>query len=56
LLKKAVEQIPYKGVRRAFEIGSDFNQMRRFSDGVISPAFERFDNFMTQPSNNPNKK
>ena len=54
--EKAVQQIPYSGVRKVWGVGSDFNQMRRFQDGVISPAFERFDNFMTQPSNNPNKK
>jgi hypothetical protein len=56
ITEKAVEQIPYKGVRKAFEIGSDFNQMRRFSDGVISPAFERFDRFMTQPTNTSKQK
>lgn len=53
---KAVQQIPYSGVRKVWGIGSDFNQMRRFQDGVISPAFNQFDNFMTQPPNNPNKK
>lgn len=53
---KAVQQIPYSGVRKVWGVGSDFNQMRRFQDGVISPAFNQLDNFMTQPSNNPNKK
>lgn len=50
LTEKAVGQIPYSGVRKAFEIGSDFNQMRRFQDGVISPAFNQLDKFMTQPA------
>jgi hypothetical protein len=53
---KAVQQIPYSGVRKVWGVGSDFNQMRRFQDGVISPAFNQLDNFMTQPPNNPNKK
>jgi hypothetical protein len=53
---KAVQQIPYSGVRKVWGVGSDFNQMRRFQDGVISPAFNQLDKFMTQPPNNPNKK
>ena len=51
LTEKAVGQIPYSGVRKAFEIGSDFNQMRRFQDGVLIPAFNQLDNYMTQPAN-----
>jgi len=51
LTEKAVGQIPYSGVRKAFEIGSDFNQMRRFQDGVLSPAFNQLDKYMTQPAN-----
>jgi hypothetical protein len=54
--EKAVQQIPYSGVRKVWGVGSDFNQMRRFQDGVISPAFERFDNFMTQPTNTSKQK
>ena len=51
LTEKAVGQIPYSGVRKAFEIGSDFNQMRRFQDGVLIPGFNQLDNYMTQPAN-----
>ena len=53
---KAVQQIPYSGVRKVWGVGSDFNQMRRFQDGVLTPAFNQLDKFMTQPPNNPNKK
>lgn len=56
LTEKAVEQIPYNGVRKAFEIGSDFNQMRRFQDGVLSPGFNYLDKYMTQPANPPKQK
>ena len=51
LTEKAVGQIPYSGVRKAFEIGSDFNQMRRFQDAVLSPGYNYFDKYMTQPAN-----
>ena len=51
LTEKAVGQIPYSGVRKVFEIGSDFNQMRRFQDGVLIPGFNQLDNYMTQPAN-----
>lgn len=55
LTEKAVGQIPYSGVRKAFEIGSDFNQMRRFQDG-LSYGFNYLDNYMTQPANPPKQK
>jgi hypothetical protein len=56
LTEKAVGQIPYSGVRKAFEIGSDFNQMRRFQDGVLSPGYNYLDKYMTQPANPPKQK
>ena len=51
LTEKAVGQIPYSGLRKVFEIGSDFNQMRRFQDAVLSPGYNYLDKYMTQPAN-----